>query len=265
MKLILSDPDKISQFAAIFQNLKAFSEHVVIYLSEEGLYMQGMESSHCSCFESRLTFDWFNDFEYNKENDVPSLGVNTYVLQRIIGTRRDGQTIELETDSNGDTLKISFTGEKEAGANCLNKYFEIPIMDIEEQLMELGGSESEVDLVMPSKKFCELITQLQIFDDKLSLTFTEETVAFLSSGSEGSMKVNVSFDDVVEYAVAEDTTLKQSYSLKFISMMCLFSKLNDEFTMAFSNNRPMEGRYKLDGESYVKFYLAPRVDDDDEY
>lgn len=263
MKLILSNQDKISQFSVIFQNLKAFSDHVVLYISEEGLYMQGMESSHCSCFESRLTREWFDDYEYNKETDVASLGINTHVFQRVLGTRRDGQTIELEASAGGDTLEITFTGNNEA--KCLNKYFELPLMEIEEQLLELGNSDSDVDLVMPSKKFCELISQLQIFDDKLALTFTEEQVTFLSSGSEGSMKVNVSFDDVVEYAVAEDTTLKQSYSLKFISMMCLFSKLDEEFVMAFSENRPMEGRFKLEGESYVTFCLAPRVDDEDEF
>jgi proliferating cell nuclear antigen PCNA len=263
MKLILSNQDKISQFSVIFQNLKAFSDHVVLYISEEGLYMQGMESSHCSCFESRLTREWFDDYEYNKETDVASLGINTHVFQRVLGTRRDGQTIELEASAGGDTLEITFTGNNEA--KCLNKYFELPLMEIEEQLLELGNSDSDVDLVMPSKKFCELISQLQIFDDKLALTFTEERVTFLSSGSEGSMKVNVSFDDVVEYAVAEDTTLKQSYSLKFISMMCLFSKLDEEFVMAFSENRPMEGRFKLGGESYVTFCLAPRVDDEDEF
>jgi proliferating cell nuclear antigen PCNA len=263
MKLILSNQDKISQFIVIFQNLKAFSDHVVLYLSEEGLYMQGMEMSQCSCFESRLTWEWFDDFEYDKDIDVPSLGVNTNVLQRVLGTRRDGQTIELAADSNGDTIEISFTGNNET--KSLNKYFELPLMDIEEQLLELGSLDSDVDLIMPSKKFCELISQLQIFDDKLSLTFTENKMTFLSSGSEGSMKVNVSFDDVVEYAVADDTTLKQSYSLKFISMMCLFSKLNDEFVMAFSENRPMKGCFKLGGESYLTFCLAPLVENDDEY
>jgi len=265
MKLILSDPSKISQFAVIFQNLKAFSESVVIYVSEEGIYMQGMESSHCSLFESRLSSVWFDIFEYDKENDVSSLGINTHVFQKVIGTRREGQTIELGASSCGDTLEISFTGKNGTDSNSLDKYFEIPLMDIEEQILELETSDSDVDLVMPSKKFCELISQLQIFDDKLSLTFTEDLVTFLSSGSEGSMKVNVSFDDVIEYAVAEDASLKQSYSLKFISMMCLFSKLNEEFTMAFSVNRPMEGRYTLGDKSYVKFCLAPRVDDDDEY
>ena len=263
MKLILSDQNKISKFSVIFQNLKAFSESVVIYLSEEGIYMQGMESSHCSLFESKLSSDWFDSFVYDKETDVSSLGINTHVFHKIIGTRREGQTIELGASSIGDTLEISFTGEKNVDTNSLDKYFEIPLMDIEEQILELETLDSDVDLVMPSKKFCELISELQIFDDKLSLTFTEEQVTFLSSGTEGSMKVNVSFDDVVEYAVAEDVSLKQSYSLKFISMMCLFSKINEEFSMAFSDNRPMEGRFTLDDQSYVKFCLAPRVDDDE--
>ena len=54
-----------------------------------------MESSHCSLFESRLSSDWFDSFVYDKETDVSSLGINTHVFNKVIGTRRDGQTIEL--------------------------------------------------------------------------------------------------------------------------------------------------------------------------
>ena len=258
MKLVLTDKEKLSQFAVLFQNLKTFSEHVIMYMSEEGIYMQGMDSSQCSCFDIKLRNHWFDSFNFVKEDDISTLGLSTNVLQKIIGTRRDGQNIEMSVSNDGDNLEVIFSGQ----SNVLDKYFEVPLMDIEQDLLQVSSSESDVDLVMSSKNFCELITQLQIFNDKLSLKFTEDKVTFLSSGSEGSMKVNVSFDNVVEYAIAEDITLEQSYSLKFISMMCSFSKMSEKFSMAFSQNRPMEGQYKLDGDSYVKFYLAPRVDED---
>ena len=261
MKLVLSAPDKISKFSVLFQHLKAITEHVVLYMNTDGVHMQGMDPSHCTCFEVRLSSQWFDTFEFDQENDISSLGMSTNVLQKIIGTKKDTQSLTIGVSSSEDNLEVSFTG----GEKVLDKYFEIPLMDIEQELFELDNNDSDVDLIMTSKNFSELVSQLQMFNDRLTMTFTEETVSMVSNGSDGSMKVNISFDDVIEYSVEEGIQLKQSYSLKFVSMMCLFSKLSEEFVLAFSKDRPMYGRYNLGEEnSFVSFYLAPKVEDDDD-
>ena len=69
------------------------------------------------------------------------------------------------------------------------------------------------------------------------------------------------YDDFIEYAIQEDFELKQSYNMKHISLMCLFSKLNEQCVMKYSEDRPMEAKYTLDNESYVVFYLAPKIED----
>jgi hypothetical protein len=84
---------------------------------------------------------------------------------------------------------------------------------------------------------------------------------FLASGADGTMKVNINLDDFIEYAIQEDYELKQAYNLRHISMMCLFGKLNKQCIMAFHQSRPMEARFKLEEESYVVFYLAPKLDE----
>lgn len=258
MKLVLNTPEKIMQFKVLFQNIKAFSEHVVLRLSKNGMYMQGMDATQCSCFESNLKSDWFDTYDFDAESDVSLMGINTNIMNKVIGTFSDGQVITF--GGTDEHLELSFTG----GHNeSLDKFFEIPLMDIDQDTIQLDDKESDVDLVMSSKRICELVSQMQLFDQKVSLKFTDENVVFLASGLEGSMTVNVSFDDVLEYTITEDTELCQSYSLAHISMMCLFGKLADEFSMKFSNNRPMEGKYKLNDDSYVTFYLAPKFDDDE--
>ena len=260
MKLILSEPDKIYKFSVLFQHLKAITEYVVLYINTDGVHMQGLDPSQCMCFEVRLSSQWFDTFEFDKDNDTSTLGMSTNVLNKIIGTKKDTQSLTISVSSNEDNLEVSFTG----GENVLDKYFEIPLMDIEQELLELDNNESEIDVIMTSKNFSELVSQLQMFNDRLTMTFTEESLSMVSNGSDGSMKVNISFDDVIEYSVEEDIQLRQSYSLKFVSMMCLFSKLSEEFIMAFSKERPMYGKYKLDDEnSFVSFYLAPKVEDED--
>ena len=117
-----------------------------------------------------------------------------------------------------------------------------------------------VDLSVESKIFCSLINQLSIFDSTLTLIFNEENIECISSGSEGSMKALINVNDVKEYAIPESTNLKQSYSLRYVQMMCNFNKLATEMEMGFSAETPMTMKYVLgdnnDPNSFVRIHLA---------
>ena len=101
-----------------------------------------------------------------------------------------------------------------------------------------------------------------IFDEVLTLTFNEDKIDMKSSGSDGSMKVKMNIDDIKEYAISEDITLVQSYSLKYIHLMCQFNKLSSEINMGFSKDKPMTMKYDLLDESYVLIHLAPKIVED---
>ena len=257
MKFVLTSKDKITKFNVLFQNLKAFSDHVNLHINKEGIYMQGMDESQCGCFESKLNSKWFDNYEYDLESDNILIGINTMIIQKILSIYVDSQEMEIHVDDNQDYLNVAFKD----GKNVLDKYFEIPLMDIESQLLDIDSEESNVDVTMSSKDYCNLINQLNIFNDTLQLEFTETQVLFLSNGSDGTMKVNINLDDFIEYSIDEDFQLKQSYNMKHISMMCLFGKLNETCIMKYGENRPMEARYSLDEDSYVAFYLAPKFDE----
>ena len=136
-----------------------------------------------------------------------------------------------------------------------------------ERLSELLNTnemrETDIDLTIEAKTFCDLIHQLLIFDEILTLTFSEDKIDMKSSGNEGSMQVEMKIDDIKEYAIAEGTTIVQSYSLKYIHLMCQFNKLAPEMNMGFSKDKPMTMKYDLLEESYVRIHLAPKMVDDE--
>ena len=57
--------------------------------------------------------------------------------------------------------------------------------------------------------------------------------------------------------------MKLSYSIKYISDFCSFSKINPKVNIMFRDGMPMVVHYELENseDSYVKFYLAPKIDD----
>jgi proliferating cell nuclear antigen PCNA len=259
MKIVVRHQENVNKLSTIFKNLKIFTDNLVIYLDEiKGLYIQGMDRSHCCICEIRIIPQWFDVFEYNKNIDMPTLGLHTIILQKIMNTYTEGQTIELSTNGETDKLSIVFSETEKV----LNKYFEIPLINIEIDILAITDENKQVDLTLDTKVFVNLVNQMQIFDDILILKFTENTIDISSEGDEGEMKVSVSLDDVVEYEIEEQLELQQRYSIPFIQMMCAFNKLSTEFVMRFDSDRPMDGKYILGENSYICFFVAPKMDDD---
>ena len=255
MKLTIGDARKSGKLLNIFCHLKPFTDHVVIYFKTSGLYIQCMDNTHCALFECSLDKSWFTSYDYNIDVDMPSICVSIGMLYKVLNTREDDQILEIAlSKKNEDKVYITFSG----GKNC--KYFELPLINVDSDLLNTNElRETDIDLTIEAKTFCDLINQLLIFDEVLTLTFSEDKIDMKSSGIEGSMEVEMKIDDIKEYAIAEDTIIVQSYSLKYIHLMCQFNKLAVEINMGFSENKPMTMKYDLLEDSYVIIHLAPKM------
>jgi proliferating cell nuclear antigen PCNA len=256
MRITIEDARNTGKLATIFCHLKTFTDNVVIYFKATGIYIQCMDDSHCALFECSLSNTWFTVYNFDILKDAPSISVNIGMLYKVLNTREEGQTVELNLNKE-DKLSITFNG----GKTC--KYFELPLINVDNELLNTSSlKETDIDVTIESKIFYELISQLMIFDEVLTLTFNEDKIDMISSGSDGSMKVNVKIDDIKEYAIAENITLTQSYSLKYIHLMCQFNKLATEINMGFSKDRPMTMKYDLGEDSFIVIHLAPKIIDD---
>lgn len=290
MKLYLKEHEKICKFSTIFRNLQCLVDAIKIYFNDHGLYIQGMDNSSCCLFECNLPADWFDQYTYNTGVDAAQISVNTAIMQKVIGTLGDKQEITLSYEGQTDILRV----ELSKGSVNFDKTFEISLIDLDVELLEIPQQETDVDLVIQTNKFSELISQLLIFSEILTLNFKDDAIEFKASGVEGSMSSCIDLEDVTEYAIGEDSELLHSYSLKYLNMMCNFSKLSKFIVMGFNENMPMSLVYNLDDIStkeddistkeddifssdddkedennsdkkkkgYIGFYLAPRIDDD---
>lgn len=268
MKLVFASARRSQKFAAMFANLKNFTDNVSIYFREDNLYIQCMDDGHCSLFEAQLMSDWFKEYEFDPATDQACVGVNITMLNKVLATWNDSQEMSIEIAPDSDKICINYENGN-ATTGQFNKYFELSLIDIETELMDVKLFDTLVDLTIESKVFCSLISQLTIFDDSLTLTFNEENIECVSSGSDGSMKAMIGVSEVKEYAIPDRTVLKQSYSLRYVQMMCQFNKLAAEMELGFSAATPMVMKYLMgdnnddDGESFVRIHLAPKIADTD--
>jgi DNA polymerase III sliding clamp (beta) subunit (PCNA family) len=149
-------------------------------------------------------------------------------------------------------------------------------MDIESSLLEIPDTEYSADITMSSDDFGKLVNQLSIFGKDI-LFELGDTIKVTGKGDDGKMSAMIKEDDIIMYAGEEDMDLSLEYAGGFIVMMTAFSKLNKKIQIHFSSEMPMKIQYGLDNfmdnnedeedeesvdTNYIRFFLAPKVQDD---
>jgi proliferating cell nuclear antigen PCNA len=278
MKIVFESVRKIQQFATVFLNLKNFTDNVCIYFRPTGIYIQCMDNSHCCLFECDLKASWFETYDYDESSDQSCIGLNIGMMNKVLSTWDESQTFTIELKPKSDKVSINFE-KSDDKVTQFDKFFELPLIILDNELMNVQLFDTCVDLTVESSIFCSLIKNLTVFNDVLTLTFNEENIECVSSGADGSMKALISAEDVKEYAIPESTTLTQSYSLRYVQSMCQFNKLASDMKMGFGQHMPMTMKYTLnddddnddmsdneadDNESFARIHLAPKITEDEE-
>jgi len=148
------------------------------------------------------------------------------------------------------------------GEKTCDKYFELPLIDDGSDLIDIPSEDSEIDMVITSKKLTDLVSQFEIFDQTLSFDMSEENVLMSASGDDGSMTAKLSLEDsqLIDYAIVEDLNLKVSFALRYIKLMTAFNKLSEDVKLELSTDKPLFMTYDIGDESNLKLVLAPKID-----
>ena len=250
---------KADVFSSLFQHIKLFTEHINITFSDEKMYLQTMDGSRVSIVEMNLPSSWFDEYTIN--DSAITMGVQANVLFKVLNCRDKDQIIHLEYEADSDKLYIHFTSENK---QSFDKHFEINLIDLDVELLEIPSFDSNTDISVPSSYFAGTITQLQIFGDTIEFECSEEKVQLIShSVDSGKMKVDIDVDELTGYSITEGEVMKISFSLSRIHNICNYHKLSKEMDIILTNDYPMKIIYKLDEEdASMVFYLAPKIGDE---
>ena len=250
---------KAAAFCTVFRQLKQFDLDVLVIVADsEKLYFQGLDGSHVCLFEIELMKSWFDSFEYEDGVDESVIAIPPVSLDKSLGTRQSGQSIQIEHVGGAAILTLRLLG---GGDDCIDKEFGLHLSIVDGfERMDVPVQEYDVDLTVRSKRFSNVIDQLALFSANVTIRCNEDAVRMRAKGSIGSMSATIDGDDdVVAYAIVEGFELEQSYSLRFLKMMAAFSGLSEDAYLGWGIDKPMTLRYELGNDSRVQFFMAPRL------
>lgn len=260
MNIVINNAFRADCFASIFQHIKVFTEHVNILLDKDKMYIQTMDRSKVSIIEITIPADWFDEYTHTS-NQTLTLGVTSSILYRILNAREKSQKINIVFDEQEvDKLTVHFTGDCKTE---FDKHFEISLLDIENELMDIPHMESNAEMVLQSCNFANIINELKMFGNDLNIKCSEEKILLCASSEEqGKMYVEIKIDDLTTYMINEGETVDISFSLTNLHNICLYNKISKEIEIKIIENAPMQITYILGGHEHAKmvFYLAPRME-----
>lgn len=263
MKVLIANAKKAEAFCQIFNNLKELCEVITLRFSDDQIYIQGMDMSHVALYEIQLKKYWFDAYNL-EETDCRLISISQDILSRVLSMRQKNQVILINFEGNPDKLNIEFKNLKPTQKEFPKEYA-LPLMEVESELLDIPEVEYEVDFSIKAKTFGLLVGQLMNFDESISMNFTESCIRFSASGdSFGKMSVDLYSDKteyVEEFVISEDCELNISFSLKYIHSFCQFDKLSETIDLHFSENYPMQLKYDMGNESYIRFMLAPKLEE----
>jgi proliferating cell nuclear antigen len=256
MEFKICDKKKKDSFISLFNLLKNSSSQINATFDKNNLHIQGMDKSHICLFELNLSEQWFNSYNVSEKLN---LCFDSNIFYSMISTKSDEQSLIVKTISD-DTLGIELINQEKKGD--YNKFFNIQLNEYEYEELIVPSTEYDAELLLPSKKITDVFSQISNFGDDISIICYDECVDFTTNNTSGSMRVNISIDDMISYSIVEGEQIKLLYSLNYINKMCITNKLSNEIEFSLSNEYPMKIKYDLGDNSSLKFYIAPKLSDD---
>jgi proliferating cell nuclear antigen len=149
--------------------------------------------------------------------------------------------------------------------------FEMRLMDIDGEHLGIPETEYKAVVTMPSSEFQRIVRDLGVIGDSAAISCDKDGVKFGASGDLGSgsitVKQNSSADKPESATLIEmEEPVNLSFALRYLALFTRASGLSKQASLSMSPDVPLVVEYRIgdDTSSYLRYYLAPKVDEEEE-
>lgn len=229
--------------------------------TSSGFGLQAMDTSHVALVGLKLRADGFEHFRCDRDIN---LGMNLANMGKMLKTAGNDDIITIS--AKDDDAKVAFVVEA-IGSRV--GHFELMMMDIESEHLGIPDTDYEVTVKMPSGEFQRIIRDLASFGDSVTITATKDGVNFSTRGDIGAANITCKQntaterdEDQVVIQLREPVSL--NFSLRYFSSFTKATPLSEQVIISMSKDLPVVVEYPISDMGALKFFLAPKMDEEDE-
>jgi proliferating cell nuclear antigen len=244
----------------IVEAIKDLVADVNIECQASGISLQALDTTHVSLVALKLKSSAFDPWICDRNI---TLGLNMSTLGKILKCAGNDDSVTLRSEDSTDNLTFLFETK---GKDKLSE-FQLKLINLEAETLSVADQEYSATVTMSSVEFQRICRDLSMLGDTVTIDVSKEGVRFVTSGPIGTGNILVKknsaadkADDQVDIQLQEPIAL--NFGLRYLGLFSKAASLSTRVRLGMGAELPLEVEFKIEDKGYVKFFLAPKVDDE---
>lgn len=259
--MLIAKLDQASLLKKILDAIKELVSDANFECSSTGITLQAMDTSHVSLVHLVLRDEVFSEYRCDRSM---TLGINMNSMSKILRCASNEDSLTIKANDNADTVTFVF----ESTDKDRYSEFELKLINIEADQLGIPETEYQAQVKMPSTEFQRICKDLSLIGDTVTISATKEGVKFSVSGDVGTggitVRQNSSADDDNATVIDLKEPVTLTFALKYLTQFTKTSGLSTQVILSLNKDHPLLVSYKIHDQGHVRYYLAPKISDDED-
>ncbi|VDN11342.1 unnamed protein product [Dibothriocephalus latus] len=173
-------------------------------------------------------------------------------------------SVTLKAGDQADTITFLFESRNQEKVS----EFEIKLMDLDVDHLGIPETDYKCVIKMPASELQRICRDLGQIGDSVVISVAKDGVRFSSTGDLGSGNIKLAQTanaDKPEEAVSIEMSeaVSMTYSLHYFNIFAKAAPLSSQVTLSLTENVPAVVEFTIDELGYIRYYLAPKIEDDE--
>jgi len=244
----------------LMDSVKELATEANFDCSSSGMQLQAMDQSHVSLVALTLKSEGFES--YTCERNI-SLGVVIESMCKILKCAGNDDKLTIRADEERDKIHFVFDNKKQEKVS----EFELKLTDIDGEHLVVQDSEYSVECTISSAEYHRTCRDLSMLGEACTISVvSKESIKFSATGEIGSGSITIkrraSTKDVDRVSIEFKEAVTQTYALKYLNLFARASSLSPTVKLSMATGIPLAVEFSLEDMGHVRFYLAPKIDDE---
>uniref|UniRef100_A0A0N5A9M1 DNA sliding clamp PCNA n=1 Tax=Syphacia muris TaxID=451379 RepID=A0A0N5A9M1_9BILA len=242
----------------IIDSIKDFLNDAPFDCTENGVCLQAMDSSHVALVSLNLASSLFERYRCDR---TISFGMSFANVGKALKCANNDDTCTIRCNDD-DYVVFSFEDNR-------TQEVTVRMMDIDSEHLGIPDQDYSAVVTMSAIDFQKTCKDLAMFSDSVVITVTKGGVEFTGKGDTGSSVVHYApsgTNDNGSVLLTVKEPVNVNFSAKYMNYFTKATSLSKKVKLSLSNGLPIVVEYSLDeeGKSYLRFFLAPKIQEDED-
>jgi len=238
IRVVLESADT---FLKVFSSLDELCDSANIIFGEDGISISCMDSSHVCLVVVKFARGYFREYTISSTTVV---GIKISNLVRVLKCVDGFMLLECSDD--------------EFFVMTENDKYNLKTMDIDSEEMDVPDMDVEVEITADSSVLQKYIKNIAFFGDTIEFKTVDNEVVMKTSSDIGSVEFRM------DQPVTIHGTMSASFASRYLVTFMKAANISKKIRINLHSELPVMFGYEFAENSFIKFFLAPKITDDDE-